>query len=153
MVAVTLPSTQHAATDLAYLAGLIDGEGCISIARIAVKPPHVSVRHALRVDIQMSERAAIDHVAAQFKRPVMVKQPATNMRKTAYRLSWQSDIALDLLEVVQSYLVLKQEQARVAIEFQRRAIATRRHGVRLSAEELKVRDRYYSELRRLKREL
>jgi len=152
MVTVTILSAQSVAPlDRAYLAGLIDGEGCISIARIAAGSPYANVRHVLRVDIQMSELEAIDHVATLFQRKIMVKQPATNMRKVAYRISWQANFALDLLEAVHPYLILKREQARVAMEFQLRATSARRTGRRLTPEELEVRERYYLELRRLKR--
>jgi hypothetical protein len=138
-------------TDLAYLAGLIDGEGTIGIERREVGGHYKSPRYTMKVEIQMSDRPSIDHVARLFQRAVMVKKPSANMTKPAYRVSWQSLIALDLLESTLPYFVLKRPQAEVAIGFQRVASARRLVGTPLTERELEDRDRCYWELRRLKK--
>jgi hypothetical protein len=144
-------------TDLAYLAGLIDGEGMVTIAK--VRPaPHVvngNPRYFAKVEIQMSDREPIEHVARLYDRHIMVKKPSANMRKPAYRISWQAKIAADLLEQILPYLVLKRAQALATIEFQTALSAEGVGGNRRAprtAAQAAMRERYYLELRRLKRE-
>ena len=144
-------------TDLAYLAGLIDGEGMIAIEK--VRPaPHVkngNPRYFMKVDIQMSDRPPIEHIARLFDRNIMIKKITGNMRKQAYRLSWQAKIAADLLTQILPYLVLKHPQALVALEFQTALTAEGRGGNRRvpkTAEQIAMRERCYLEVRRLKHE-
>ena len=139
-------------TDLAYLAGLIDGEGMIAIEKYQIAGHYKSPRYTMKVDIQMSDRPAIEHVATLFERNIMIKKATANMTKVAYRISWQAQIAARLLESLLPYLVLKHPQALVALDFQMIAGTPRRIGGALTAEELEARDYCYRELRRLKRE-
>lgn len=136
--------------DLAYLAGLIDGEGTIAIERRFAGVPAKNLRYTMKVDIQMSDRPAIDHVATLFQRSVWTKKPSDNMRKTAYRVTWQARLAKELLEPLVPYLILKKPQALAAIEFQQIQDRPRVVGTALSQEDLDVKEYYYLELRRLK---
>lgn len=138
-------------TDLAYMAGLMDGEGTIGITRRSGGPTYKSLRYTLVVAVQMSDRPSIDHVAALFQRSVYEKGPYANMRKTAYLLQWQARVAAELLEPLVPYLVLKRPQAEIALQFQREQDVIRR-GVVLSDEILARKEFCYQELRRLKRE-
>jgi hypothetical protein len=141
-------------TDLAYLAGILDGEGVITIER--VRPaPHVkngNYRYFAKVEVQMSDREPIEHLAALFDRNIMIKKPSANMTKPAYRLSWQSKIAANLLLQVSPYLVLKRPQALVLMEFQAAMTAEGPGGRRKTPEQLAMRERHYLEIRRLKGE-
>lgn len=101
----------------------------------------------------MSDRPPIEHVSRLFDRHIMIKKMSANMRKPAYRLSWTSMIAADLLVQILPYLVLKHPQALVALEFQAALSAEGRGGNRRlprTAEQATMRERYYLELRRLK---
>lgn len=139
-------------TDLAYLAGLLDGEGVITIER--VRPaPHIkngNPRYFAKVEVQMSDREPIDHLARLYDRNVMIKKPSANMTKPGYRLSWQSRIAAGLLEQVLPYLVLKRPQAVVVLAFQGAMTAEGPGGRRKTPEQLAMREGYYLECRRLK---
>lgn len=137
-------------TDLAYLAGLIDGEGTIGIERRSGGPTYKNLRYTLIVAVQMSDRPAIDHIATLFQRSVMVKKPSDNMRKTAYRVTWQSRLAMELLEPLVPYLILKRPQAVTGIQFQREQGAARRIGAELSEEAVARKESFYRDLRRLK---
>jgi hypothetical protein len=141
-------------TDLAYLAGLIDGEGVVTIAKVRPAPriKNGNPRYFAKVEIQMSDRPAIDHIARLYERHIMVKKPSANMKKEAYRVSWQAKIAGELLKQVLPYLVLKHPQALAVIAFQAVLTAEGPGGRPKTAEQIAVRERYYQELRRLKRE-
>ena len=83
-------------TDLAYLAGIIDGEGCIAIEKQFRIKGYTSPRYTMKVEIQMSEHPSIAYLSETFSRPIMVTRPAAT-KKLAYRLSWQSQLAKQLL--------------------------------------------------------
>lgn len=140
-------------TDLAYLAGILDADGVITIER--VRPaPHLkngNPRYFAKVEVQMSERETIEHLAWLYDRHIMIKKPTANMTKQAYRISWQAKIAAGLMEQVVSYLVLKRPQALVLMEFQAAMTAGGRiPGRPLTPEQLTMRERYFLEMRRLK---
>ena len=140
-------------TDLAYLAGVLDSDGLITISKIAAAP-HVkngSPHYFAKVDVQMSERETIEHLAKLYDRNIMVKKPSANMVKQAYRISWQAKIAAGLIEQVMPYLILKRPQAVVLMEFQAAMTAGGRiPGRRLTPEQLAMRERYFLEMRLLK---
>lgn len=137
-------------TDLAYMAGLIDGEGTIGIERRGGGPTYKSTRYTLVVAIQMSDRPAIDHVARLFQRNIFVKTASGSMRKNAYRVTWQSRLAMELLKPLVPYLILKRPQALVGIQFQEEQSADRRIGAVLSDGAVARKEFHYRELRRLK---
>ena len=140
-------------TDLAYLAGILDADGMITISRIKAAP-HVkngNPHYFAKVEVQMSERETIEHLAGLYDRHIMIKKPTANMVKQAYRISWQAKIAAALMEQVVSYLVLKKPQAIVLMEFQAAMTAGGRiPGRPLDPEQLAMRERYFLEMRRLK---
>jgi hypothetical protein len=139
-------------TDLAYLAGLLDGEGVITIAK--VRPvPHVkdgNPRYFAKIEIQMSDREPIEHVARLYERHIMLKKPSANMKKPAYRISWQAKIAAELARQVLPYLILKLPQALVLIEFQTAMTAEGYTGRRKTPEQIAMRESYFLEMRKLK---
>ena len=139
-------------TDLAYLAGILDGEGVITIAR--VRPaPHVkngNARYFAKVEVQMSDHEPIEHLARLYDRHIMVKKITANMTKQAYRVSWQAKIAAALIEQVVPYLILKRPQALVLLEFQAAMTAGGRvPGRPLTPEQITMREHYFLRMRRL----
>jgi hypothetical protein len=139
--------------DKALLAGLIDGEGCIAITRY--KPKNgVSWSYNLVVVISMTdeniiriwhEKTGIGSVACQRR----------SGNKRMYRDIWQWQIhkyeAISLLSAIGNRLVVKQDQAGVAIEFSK--LETRRSGRygRVTEEINQRREEFYNILRMMKK--
>jgi hypothetical protein len=100
----------------AYLAGLIDGEGCVSIINTtSVDRP--GLHYQLRLMISMTHQPTIEFLAKEFGGRVNAVQQNKKW-KTRYAWIVCSMNAKKLLTRTQPYLICKQEQARLGIMFQ-----------------------------------
>lgn len=100
-----------------YLAGLFDGEGCIFIAkRIGKRTPH----YILTCSICMTHRPLIDLLCEQFERKITIHK--IDLRKPhckrAFELVLSSEKAANFLRLVHDELLVKKEEARLALIFQ-----------------------------------
>jgi hypothetical protein len=103
--------------ELAYLAGLVDGEGCIMINRFATTRSHIGYQYRVILEITMCERQTIEFIAATFDRPIETRTLKSG--KTAYKVIWRNQPAANILELLLPYLKGKREQAVVCLEFQK----------------------------------
>jgi len=88
--------------EIAYFAGLFDGEGCISIVRGG---PTITVA-VVQVD-----RRPLDLLAARFGGSVMPHgKPVKETHHQAYRWQIYSGRARDFLRTVRPYLIVKAEK-------------------------------------------
>jgi hypothetical protein len=103
-------------TDLAYMAGLLDGEGHIGIA---LRKNLIS-GHILRIEISNTNKAMIDWILPRFDGHGVIRKDrwGEGNRKDSY--VWYADNrkAVRLLKMLIPYLVLKKEQAEIAVYFQ-----------------------------------
>lgn len=92
-------------TERAYLAGILDGEGCIS----ASKPPiHISVQ------VSNTDLPLLEWLAENFGGSITLKkQPG----KTAYVWQRKARSTKPLLEAALPYLRVKRKQAVLALNF------------------------------------
>jgi hypothetical protein len=103
-------------TDLAYAAGLFDGEGCISINRVKpARNPNLKDGFQLRCSISITDEPIMDWFQELFGGYVMFRQ------RTRAQDYWQwvvtSNNAYNFLETMEPYLRLKKQQAQIGIEF------------------------------------
>ncbi len=108
--------------ELAWLAGLVDGEGCISIIEISPRGKSVSPIHRLVFIIQMTDRAAIEkaHVIigmGSVTTSAPHSSPGHNGFKETYRLSTSARESAQAIRMIQPYLVTKATEADIAFEF------------------------------------
>jgi len=102
---------------LAYLAGIIDGEGSINIT--STKAPNSrNVSHALRMSVTNTSEALMVWLIDTFGSGRQMSRN-TNPGKWATRYDWvvyghQAEV---VLRAVLPYLVIKRDQARLALEF------------------------------------
>ena len=109
--------------DAAYIAGLIDGEGTITLSR-----EHRSENRRLVVSIASTERCMLDFVAGQTGCGKITNKCTTSDRHTpsfAYRLTNRQ--ALDLLAQVYPFL-RSYKAARAALAVERYLAVTPRNG-------------------------
>lgn len=104
----------HRLTD-AYVAGLIDGEGCIGVAEA-----HSGRKgyFAARVDIGMTTkaRALLEMMKAQYGGTVSVHRAKTERWEAAERWTVMGSAAAEFLRRVSPFLRLKSEQAQIALK-------------------------------------
>lgn len=106
-------------TETAWLAGLVDGEGCIYIAR---RKPYASLRsyrYVLGLKIAMCHKPTIDRVAelTGIGSKHKAQNPGGPRSSTAYTWLATADNAARVITEIQPYLITKSEEAKVAIEF------------------------------------
>ena len=138
-------------TDDAYLAGILDGEGCVMISRKKSKRSRGGYAFALVVTVTNTCRPLLDHLCAVtgFGNIAPHSDSRPNM-KQAWIWSLWSNQAKSVLCRVLPFLVVKKLQAELAIKF----AATIRSGIGskgLTKEELTERAQMYRTMRLLNR--
>ncbi len=100
-----------------YLAGIIDGEGCITIGA-GVKP--TCINYNALVLVQNTSKKLIDWLQSNFGGQIYLSKKATEKTKEAWmwRITKQKDIETFLLSIL-PYLIIKREQAKVLLKFVR----------------------------------
>jgi hypothetical protein len=132
-------------TELAYVAGLIDGEGTIGFGR---KAKEDIATYALRLRIGMSDENAIRWLqrTSGFG-SVTSRDLAKRRRQTHWVWSVFSNQAANVLREALPYLLVKKQQAEIAILFQKtkgQPLIRIRGVLRVAPEILELR-RYYME--------
>ncbi len=108
------------ATDLAWAAGIIDGEGCLHITNAAPSKSTRSITRSynLHLRVAMCHRPTLDKLHAIFGsgsiHPVTRSNPLHNQAWVLSLTSWN---ALDAINAIRPYLVTKAYEADIAIEF------------------------------------
>ena len=100
-------------TDLAYIAGIIDGEGCISVWSVASKKDGAK-RHNIGVILDMSEKPAIELAQALFGGRIY-HYPPRGHSKPISRWQVSGEKAEIMLRAIKPYLLVKRAQAEVAL--------------------------------------
>lgn len=98
-------------TDVAYIAGFFDGEGCIRIK----KASQGGNSYYIWVAITNSNKEILDSVLNMFGGSV--KQAEKTVNKVIYHYLITSSEAIDMLKVLLSFLKEKRQQADLAISF------------------------------------
>jgi hypothetical protein len=140
-------------SQLGWAAGFVDGEGCIHIARQRYKTGRNDT-FQLRLFITQNHLGVLEH----FRRVLGVTSPIHELRRTegltrpCFTLNYTGKKALRVIELLLPYLVRKTQEAVAAVEFWAIGRVGERSGRRiLDPEVAKTRERYYEELKRLKK--
>lgn len=104
--------------DLAYLAGIIDGEGCISISKRFNKDRTAYKNFVIKLIITNTDLKLIEWLVKNFgfssiRRMVSKKYPNS---KVCYNCNIQSNYVIDLLKQVYPYLIIKKAKAELIIK-------------------------------------
>lgn len=95
----------------AYLAGLIDGDGCISIGRAG------PTTFLLRLAITNTNKGLLDWVVSNTRCGTVKHQSTMPGWKTCYQWYVDGWKSRSILEAILPYSVSKQEQIKVALSF------------------------------------
>jgi hypothetical protein len=142
-------------TDLAYIAGMIDGEGTVGIYRKVPKKPTHSVRYHERVAISNSNLEALNYINDFFPGVFAKNIRYSDKHSPMWRLEYHVLRAHPILEAVLPYLIIKRKQAELVLKYRKTIVLTDRTLVgqawhpRLDEAEGERRKWYYDELKRL----
>jgi DNA-binding transcriptional regulator YiaG len=148
----------RAATDLeiAYLAGLFDGEGMVHIRR-AIVGVRRNPSYALEIQISNSHRRVMDWVVEHFG-GFLIEMRELSAVRPQWKWVLRCQKARTVLETMLPYLVVKLQQAVVAIDFNRAQMAEtklyeagRRGPIPRTPEQMAYKERAKQMLHHLKR--
>ena len=139
--------------DLAWAAGFMDGEGCISIARQTYTDPTRRDTFRLRVDITQNHLKVLRY----FEKAVGVQGRLYEVKRTGsqnrdgYHLGYDGDRGFDVIERLLPFLQRKQHEAEAVLEFRKTCELNRHFGPKGCPERIwKLRERFYRKLQALK---
>jgi hypothetical protein len=105
--------------DIAYAAGLFDGEGCVRIRRLRREDRRGGIEHMLLTEICNTHLKPIEWLIGHFGGRVYRSSYAD---KRGYKPLWRWTItgarAKPFLELIKPYTKIKEPQIAVALEFQ-----------------------------------
>ena len=141
---------------LAYIAGIVDGEGSIMIQRQCSKSfmaqraksgcfhPH----YAVGIRIGMTERIALDLIVDKLKIGKVSEEKPYHHKRPMYRWMIRSkEEVLKFLNYILPYLRVKKKQAVLAIKFMNEWVNC--NGIRLTPEVIAHREKAWAEMRKL----
>jgi len=141
----------------AYVAGIVDGEGYIGVAKTKQTGSMRSTRYAAVLIVGNTSRRLIEELAYTFGVGSISYRRGGERRKGCFLWAIQSRNAHDVLMRVRPYLVVKRAQADLVIEFVdgfesfKGGRPGKFGGQTVSESELVRRSRIYEELRQLNR--
>jgi hypothetical protein len=110
---------EYSAIQVAYLAGIIDGEGSIYIGCYSHNPKTGTPHYQTKIEVSNTSEPLVDWLIANFegnKTMYTAKQLAKNSRRAVYRWTIWSDRVAHLCEIMLPYLVIKKREAEIMIE-------------------------------------
>ena len=100
-------------TQLAYLAGIIDGEGCFYIQRPGGK------NHTLRLFVMNTAKPLIDYLYQTYGGWQYSRKKENSTWKIRHEWFVDRQIVDELLPLIHPYLVIKKEHCEIAMEFRK----------------------------------
>jgi hypothetical protein len=104
--------------DIAYYAGIFDGEGCVMICKAKNKTSSRGVRYWLQCRVVNTDKWLIDSLYMAFGGSVFTRNRRDTNRMDIWDWSASSKQAGNFLEIIYPFLHVKKQEAKVALEFQ-----------------------------------
>jgi hypothetical protein len=145
--------TEYRPVDLAYMAGIIDGEGCFFMAKLPKKTGdgYVSEHYRGLLKIDNTDVRLLDWIDSVFSGTASARCRSTSSRQFEREVfTWTAtgDRLLDLCEQILPYLVIKKEQCLLMIKF-RKTYTTQLGSNKVSSEALAIRQECLEAIRKL----
>ena len=106
---------------IAYLAGIIDGEGTITIAKSKVRKGRKNHLYSLRMQVANSDKRLIDWLKENFGGSIHIMREGHGRK--FYQWTLGSKDTYRLLKEIKKYSIIKGEQADIGIKFYQRTLS------------------------------
>jgi len=134
--------------EAAYIAGVIDSDGCIHFERARRK--NGGFRYRIIVAVDMCDLPTMEHISKTTGGRLVTKRSlrgSLTKRPFIYRLTWRNGPAEDFLRRILPFLHNKKRQAELGIEFQNQV--AKPLGVKFTADDFTICERFYLEMKAL----
>lgn len=138
--------------DLAYLAGIMDSDGCISISKWPAWRSGSSDRFVLELTVVNTSETLMRWLVEKLGGRYKSRRRVSEKHKETYDWKYTNSKAVEVLKMIEPYLVVKAEQARNGIQF----IEGNTHkaggqGSKLGPDEVARRETHYQKMKALNR--
>lgn len=102
-----------------YLAGAIDADGCVGIAKMAQTVRGKSLRYDARLQLTNTNLPFLELVKAQYGGHIKIANRGANTSpkwKTGYQLCWGTKSSEVVIRQILPYLIIKKERAELALQ-------------------------------------
>jgi hypothetical protein len=149
---MTTRGKQVQVTEIAYLAGMLDADGCISISK--AKPDRIGLynpRYVLTVNVTNADEDLMRWLVERFGGNYKHRQRVSERHRQTFNWWFNNGKALNLLRLVRPYLRVKVRQTDHGIAFLEGWVKPKPAGpgTQLDPAELKRREAFYLEMKRL----
>jgi hypothetical protein len=136
----------------AYLAGLFDGEGCITILKTSPKRRAISCSYRVTLEMNMTDGDQMEYLQKITGIGYITRHKVYSRPNCRDRWQWtiNKDESVELLYQIYPYLVLKKPQAALLIEFVENFVKTRRLANRVDPLLQEKKEEYYLMIKQLK---
>lgn len=136
--------------DLCYFAGVLDSDGCISIAKgnagiQRTKNP----RYVFTMNITNTNEDLMKWLVQKLGGSYYASYPGTEKHRITYRWWLNNGGAIWLLRLVEPLLIVKRKQAKIGIDLLENWKTNQGMGAKTSPKEVFRRERCYQKMRRL----
>jgi hypothetical protein len=103
---------------LAYIAGIIDGEGYIGVVRRKPKAM-TNYKYTVRLSVAMTNKAPLEFIRKEFSLPKTKlrinsrERPLLRNHKACYVLDVENEAAVRICEAIEGFLMVKHKQAKL----------------------------------------
>lgn len=144
---------QYRPIDVAYMAGIVDGEGCFFLCKLPKRSGdgYATEHYRGLLKIDNTDIRLLDWIDVTFSGTSSARCRSTSSRKferTVFTWTATGDRLLDLCEQILPYLVIKKEQCEIMIKF-RNTYTTQLGSNKLSAEAITSRQECLESMRKL----
>lgn len=138
-------------TQKAYIAGIIDGEGCISVRCCEGRKRKTSRYYYSSVSVEMASKEIIDFIQELYEGKIYHRKSrnrtgVTDMTMWTWRLNGKE--AANFLKTIYPFLVQKKKEAEVLIDFSETIMNNRKEGLKVTV--IQKRDSLVNKLRSLR---
>src|SRR6266403_465767 len=109
----------YSVAQVAYMAGIIDGEGSIYIGNFSSNPKTGSKYYQTNIEVTNTDKPLMDWIADTFGGRIntyLLSQIPKNSRRTYYRWIATGERVTHLAEILLPYLIAKKRQAEIMIK-------------------------------------
>ncbi len=135
-------------TDLAWSAGLIDGEGCIRISK--VEHTKKSTTYDLWLTVGMCHKESIIKLYDIFEFGSLRVDNSPSRKTPLWVWQCSTHDTVKVLKQIMPWLTCKRKEAELALDFVIMKSETNSNGKRLTEDIINLRDTYYWRMRNLK---